>query len=165
VVAATPLAWRVQGGSGPGAGAAAGDRGVARKRARKVKGIGVETMAAMTRATGIITARAIVGPPSRPATTPNTVPTARKTSSQPRPYMVNALKFFRQATRLKNRLLAGDTPCQWTRAGACQNIRNSGRCSTSASSMEASRPVSPPGSPLPPVSSDARLDASSEPAV
>ena len=37
--------------------------------------------------------------------------------------------------KLKNKLLAGDTPCQCTSAGACQNKSDSGRYISMAAHM------------------------------
>ena len=37
-----------------------------------------------------------------------------------------------QAVRLKNRLLTAGTPCQYTKAGACQNNADKGRYKSSA---------------------------------
>ena len=79
-----------------------------------------------------MTARAIDSPPIIPPASANSMPVAMNRASHPRPYTRYAPKLRRQATRLKNRLLAGETPCQWTSAGACQNMRNSGMCSASA---------------------------------
>src|SRR5438270_10441236 len=62
---------------------------------------------------------------------------ARMTASTPihaSAYIVNAPALRTQATKLKNRLLTGGTPCQCTSAGACQNASDTGRYSTDVQS-------------------------------
>ena len=43
-----------------------------------------------------------------------------------------AAKFLTQAIKLKNKALMGDTSCQCTKAGACQNISDNGKYSAIA---------------------------------
>src|SRR5437868_7710833 len=76
-------------------------------------------------------------PPSHGDTAVASVLAARITAitpSQARPYIVNAPMLRMQATKLKNRLLTGGTPCQCTSAGACQKASDTGRYSTALAS-------------------------------
>src|SRR5438105_1314287 len=59
---------------------------------------------------------------------------ARHTPTHTSAYTANAPALRTQATKLKNRLLTGGTPCQCTSAGACQNASDTGRYSTEVQS-------------------------------
>ena len=55
----------------------------------------------------------------------NMVP--KKMNDHIKPNTKNARQLLRHATVLKNKLFATGTPCQWVRAGACQNTSDKGK--------------------------------------
>lgn len=75
-------------------------------------------------------------PTSEPS---NATPIAkpRKNPTHVRPYIVKDFQFFKHAKKLKNKLLIGEIPCQYVKAGACQNSIESGKNKTLAVHIEA----------------------------
>ena len=86
-------------------------------------------MAAISMAEGKSTATTASSLPVRLANKTTVKPITIKASIQARLYTVKAPILRVQATKLKNRLLTGGTPSQYTSAGACQNSKDSGRMS------------------------------------
>lgn len=84
-------------------------------------------MAAISSTSGYSTTCMAVALPSRLASRLSTRPTAANTATQPAMNTSMAPLLAQQASRLKNRLLTGLTPCQCTSAGACQKAASTGR--------------------------------------
>ena len=99
----------------------------AEKLSRKVNHSEVKNIAAISKAIGSRPTEAIVALPASAVSTSSTRPAANDSTIHTAPYSRKARVFFSTATRLKNKLLTGATPCQCTSAGACQKASDTGR--------------------------------------
>ena len=115
-------AWRRASNSVVGAGSSS-----TAKLSRKVKYSELKNMLTSTSTVGNMATAANSGLPSKVAKSVTARPTTSKSATHTRPKTAKAPKFFQQAQKLKNMLFTGDTSCQCTSAGACQNISDSGR--------------------------------------
>src|SRR5450830_1330675 len=95
---------------------------------RNVKYKDVKNMDASISRTGKRMSPAKSGMPSKVANVVMMTTANTSTDSHIRPKTARAQKLRAQATKLKNMLLIAGKSCQYTSAGACQNISDSGKC-------------------------------------
>jgi hypothetical protein len=105
------------------------------KLSLNVKYIEVKNIAAIRSAAGNMTKDTADSDPVVAATSVSTKPPKLNTANHMKKKTTMAVKFLTHAIKLKNSALMGDTSCQCTKAGACQNISDNGKYSAMAAQV------------------------------